>query len=257
MTHQFAFTAYTHTPTETHPQTWPISGQRVDRFPRFSYPYLCPYTHTHTHVVGLYTFHHPQPFLWLVFQIMDYRGNSTLASRAVPGGEGGGGGFNDYSSGSISAVTSPTIARGSIRSTEQASPSSVIEELQGRFQNSTRSREKRPILKNASVNADHVSPVYQRRIATSSTATATLASRPHHRSELALPTTTAGSFEQPSRSINAASTVRLDPDPNGTLRAAGSSGYRGGEYNSFHCQIDAIYALQGGTRLHFPRSYTS
>ncbi|VDM30249.1 unnamed protein product [Hydatigera taeniaeformis] len=160
--------------------------------------------------------------------IMDYRGNSSVASRVVPGGGSGGGGFNDYSSGSISTVTSPTNARTSIRSTEQPSPNSVIEELQGRFQNSPRSREKRPILKNASVNADYITPMNQRRIATTSTATAALTSRPHHRSELVLPTTTTSSSEQPLRSINTASTVRLDPDPNGTLRATEGSSYRGG-----------------------------
>nr|CDS23497.1 hypothetical protein EgrG_000718800 [Echinococcus granulosus] len=161
-------------------------------------------------------------------RIMDYRGNSTVASRVVTGGRGGGG-FNDYSSGgSISAVTSPTISRGLIKPTEHASPNSVIEELQSRFQNSTRSKEKRPILKNAPVNADYVTPVYQRRIATAGIATTTLASRPHHQSELVLPTTTAASFEQPLRSINMASTVRLDPDPNGTLRATEGSDYRGG-----------------------------
>ncbi|CDS39645.1 conserved hypothetical protein [Echinococcus multilocularis] len=161
-------------------------------------------------------------------RIMDYRGNSTVASRVVTGGRGGGG-FSDYSSGgSISAVTSPTISRGLIKPTEHTSPNSVIEELQSRFQNSTRSREKRPILKNAPANADYVTPVYQRRIATAGTATTTLASRPHHQSELVLPTTTAASFEQPLRSINTASTVRLDPDPNGTLRATEGSGYRGG-----------------------------
>ena len=104
----------------------------------------------------------------------------------------------------------------------QSSPSSVIEELQGRFQNSNRAREKKPILK----NTDHTTPVYHHRTATSITATATLASRPHHQSDLTLPTTTSSSFEQPVRSINTATTVRVDP--NGTLRANENSAFCGG-----------------------------
>ncbi|KAM7537242.1 hypothetical protein Aperf_G00000059754 [Anoplocephala perfoliata] len=159
-------------------------------------------------------------------RIMDYRGNSTVTMTPMIGT---GSAFNDYPSSSTSAMISPTGVRGSARSVSQPSPSSVIEELQGRFQNSARPREKRPILKNAPVNSDYVPSVYHRRTATAVSSTSTaLASRPHHRSELALPTTTSAemSFEPPSRTINTASAIRSEP--NGTLRTADSSAFRGG-----------------------------
>ncbi|VDL54328.1 unnamed protein product [Hymenolepis diminuta] len=152
---------------------------------------------------------------------MDYRGNSTAA---INNSTGNGGALNDYLSGSISVITSPTGGRGSTRYVGQSSPSSVIEELQNRFQSTSRSREKRPILKNAPVNQDYSSPVYHRRTATAvSTSTTSLSSKPHHQSELMLPTTSSTEmiFEPPTRAINTASTVRMDP--NGTMRAGGPS----------------------------------
>lgn len=159
---------------------------------------------------------------------MDYRGNMTVATTPMIGT---GNAYNDYSSSSTSAMISPTGVRGSARSAGQPSPSSVIEELQGRFQNSTRTREKRPILKNAPRNSDYVSSVGHRRTATAVPSMSTpLASRPHHQSELTLPTTTSAevSFEPPLRAINTASTVRLEP--NGTMRTADSSAFRGGKF---------------------------
>lgn len=150
---------------------------------------------------------------------MDYRGNSTAA---INNSTGNGSALNDYLCGSISVITSPTVGRGSTRYIGQSSPSSVIEELQNRFQSTSRSREKRPILKNVPVNQDYSSPVYHRRTATAvSTSTTSLSSKPHHQSELMLPTTSSAEmiYEPPTRAINTASTVRMDP--NGTMRAGG------------------------------------
>lgn len=158
---------------------------------------------------------------------MDYRGNAVTTSTTMLSS---GGGYNDYPSGSVSTITSPPVARDVTRSTGQPSPSSVIEELQGKFQSSARAREKKTILK----NTDYVNPVYHRRTATSVTATATLGSRPHHQSELTLPTTRAAAFDQSVRSINTATTVRLDPGA--TLRAGESSAFRGGKTSLFFIQ---------------------
>ncbi|VDO02294.1 unnamed protein product [Rodentolepis nana] len=150
---------------------------------------------------------------------MDYRGNSTAVINNNPGNEST---INDYLSGSISAITSPTGGRGSTRYSGQPSPSSVIEELQGRFQNSSRLRDKRPILKNGPINQDYSSPVYHRRTATAiSTSTTSLSTKPHHQSELTLPTTTSAEiiFEPPTRAMNTAMTVKMDS--NGKMRAGG------------------------------------
>ncbi|VDD84296.1 unnamed protein product [Mesocestoides corti] len=155
-------------------------------------------------------------------RIMDYRG-------------GGGGGVGGYPPPSISAITSPTGMRGVYgsvggsysRSSGQPSPSSVIEELQGRFSAASRSREKRPTLRPNPTTADLVVPAYHRKTATSMTTTATLVSKPHHQSDLTLPTTPVATLQ----SINATSTARIpsDASSNATLlRNAGNGAYRGG-----------------------------
>lgn len=136
---------------------------------------------------------------------MDYRGGapSTVSTN--------GGGYGDYPSRTMSAITSPNAVRYS-KSTGQPSPSSVIEELQGRFYNTNRAREKRPILKNSNA-AELAVTAYHRQTTTPQTSRATLASRPHHQSELTLASMSskpvASAFEPPYRSITAASTTRL------------------------------------------------
>lgn len=128
----------------------------------------------------------------------------------------------EYTARTLSAVTSPNAMRSHPKSTGQPSPSSVIEELQGRFYNTGRiSREKRPVLRSTNPTAADLSvSAFHRQNVVPQTSRATLASRPHHQSELTLSSTISPSsatatsaFEAPIRPITTASTAKLGNAP--------------------------------------------